>query len=100
VITPWKAAQLGTVFRGLPTDGRKTAVALLRRWRAFDATFPSLSQKRLRAMNKGLFSLWIFPGIPVSIYLRNSIAWVVFLSVYAIIIAHLIEWRQEASHIT
>ena len=46
-------------------------------------------------MNKWLFWLWLFPGIPVSIYLRNSVAWIVFLSVYAIIIAHLIEWRQE-----
>jgi hypothetical protein len=38
----------------------------------------------------------VFPGVPVSIYFRNSVAWVVFLSVYAIIVAHLIEWRQEA----
>jgi hypothetical protein len=48
-------------------------------------------------MNKVLFWLWLFPGVPVSIYLRNSVAWVVFLSVYAIIVAHLIEWRQEDS---
>ncbi|MBV8259033.1 MAG: hypothetical protein JO073_14575 [Actinobacteria bacterium] len=54
-----------------------------------------LKTRHVRALNKWLFWLWIFPGIPVSILLRNSIAWVVFLSVYAIIIAHLIEWRQE-----
>ena len=49
----------------------------------------------MKALNKWLFWLWVFPGIPISIYLRSSVAWVVFLSVYAIIVAHLIEWRQE-----
>ena len=48
-------------------------------------------------MNKWLFWLWVFPGIPISILLRNSVAWIVFLSVYAIIVAHLIEWRQETT---
>jgi len=49
----------------------------------------------MKTLNKWLFWLWVFPGIPISIYLRSSVAWVVFLSVYAIIVAHLIEWRQE-----
>jgi hypothetical protein len=61
---------------------------------------PRITSKRLRNLNKWLFWLWVFPGIPVSIYLRNSVAWVVFLSVYAIIIAHLIEWRQEDEETT
>ena len=69
---------------------------MLRRWRAFESKLPTITRDRLRVMNKWLFWLWVFPGIPVSIYLRNSIAWVVFLSVYAIVIAHLIEWRQES----
>jgi hypothetical protein len=72
-------------------------MALLTRWRHLEARFPQMTRRRLFLMNKWLFWLWIFPGIPLSIYLRNSIAWVVFLSVYAIIIAHLIEWRQEAN---
>jgi hypothetical protein len=55
-----------------------------------------ITRQGMRRLNKWLFFIWIFPGIPVSIYLRNSIAWVVFLSVYAIVVAHLIEWRQEA----
>jgi fatty acid desaturase len=54
-----------------------------------------LTPERLRKLNKLLFWLWVFPGIPVSILLRNSVAWVVVLSVYAIIVAHFIEWRQE-----
>jgi hypothetical protein len=70
-------------------------MALLSRWRKLEGRLPSITSNRLRVMNKWLFFIWIFPGIPVSIYLRSSIGWVVFLSVYAIIIAHLIEWRQE-----
>jgi hypothetical protein len=70
-------------------------MALLTRWRHFESKLPSITRGRLRVMNKRLFWLWIFPGIPISIYLRDSVAWVVFLSVYAIIIAYLIEWRQE-----
>ena len=65
------------------------------RWHRFETSLPTISLNRLRVLNKWLFGLWVFPGIPVSIYLRNSIAWVVFLSVYAIVVAHLIEWRQE-----
>lgn len=64
-------------------------------WRRFEQRLPKITRNRLRVMNKWLFWLWIFPGIPISIYLRNSVAWVVFLSAYAIIVAHLIEWRQE-----
>ena len=58
-------------------------------------TTPRMTSKRMKTLNKWLFWLWVFPGIPISIYLRSSVAWVVFLSVYAIIVAHLIEWRQE-----
>jgi hypothetical protein len=65
------------------------------RWSQFERRLPHITRNRLRVMNKWLFWLWIFPGIPISIYLRNSVAWVVFLSAYAIIVAHLIEWRQE-----
>lgn len=54
-----------------------------------------MDAETLRKWNKRLFFLWICPGIPVSFILRSSVAWVVFLSVYAIIVAHFIEWRQE-----
>ena len=36
--------------------------------------------------------LWIFPGIPISFLLRQSVPYVVFLSVYAIIVGH---WSAE-----
>jgi hypothetical protein len=80
-----------------PTAGRgaKGSSVGLARWRKLEDKLPDITRERLRVMNKWLFWLWVFPGIPVSFYLRNSVAWVVFLSAYAIIVAHLIEWRQE-----
>lgn len=66
-------------------------------WHRVESRLPNITRERLRVMNKWLFWLWVCPGVPVSIYLRNSVAWVVFLSVYAIIVAHLIEWRAEAA---
>lgn len=40
--------------------------------------------------------LWIMPGIPISYMLRNSIAYLVFLSVYAIATGH---WSAEQAGI-
>lgn len=51
--------------------------------------------EHLRKLHKLLFFLWIVPGIPLSIYLKDSVAWVVFLSVYAVVMEHFIGWRQE-----
>jgi hypothetical protein len=42
-----------------------------------------------------LMVVWIVPGIPVSIYLRHSIAWLVFISVYANIAGHASGWSAE-----
>lgn len=36
--------------------------------------------------------LWVFPGIPISYFLKQSIAYLTFLSVYAIIASH---WAAE-----
>jgi hypothetical protein len=38
--------------------------------------------------------LWIFPGIPASLWLRESVPWLVFISVYAVIVSH---WTAEES---
>jgi hypothetical protein len=54
-----------------------------------------MSAERLRKIHKLLFIIWCVPGIPLSIVLRNSVAWVVFLSVYAVVMEHFIGWRQE-----
>lgn len=41
-----------------------------------------------RRVHLVLMLVWVFVGLPVSYYLRESIAWLVFLSVYAIVVGH------------
>jgi VanZ family protein len=48
-----------------------------------------------RRINFWLMVLWIFPGLPISFALRNSVPWIVFLSVYAIIATHNAGWRAD-----
>ena len=36
--------------------------------------------------------LWVFPGIPIALLLRDSVPFLVFLSIYAIIVGH---WGGE-----
>lgn len=43
-------------------------------------------------LHRWLKWLWIFPGIPISYVLREMIAYLTFLSVYAIITGH---WSAE-----
>lgn len=38
---------------------------------------------------------WTLIGIPVSILLRESVPWLVFLSVYAIVVGHWSGWSAE-----
>jgi hypothetical protein len=49
----------------------------------------------MRRFNFWAMILWCFPGIPISYYLKNSVPWVVFLSVYAIIATHMTGWRAD-----
>lgn len=41
-----------------------------------------------RRVHLALLTLWTVIGIPVSFLLRESVPWLVFLSVYAIIVGH------------
>lgn len=43
----------------------------------------------------GALVLWIVPGLPLSYWLRESVPWLVFLSVYAIIVGHWSGWSAE-----
>ena len=36
--------------------------------------------------------IWIFPGVPIAFVLRQSVPFIVFMSVYAIIVGH---WSAE-----
>jgi hypothetical protein len=49
----------------------------------------------MRKVQGWLFVLWIFPGIPISIYLKESVAYLVFLSVYTIVMSHLISYQES-----
>lgn len=49
----------------------------------------------IRKIHKWAFVIWTCVGLPISIYLRNSVAWVMVLSIYTILIEHLLGWRQE-----
>jgi hypothetical protein len=49
----------------------------------------------MRRFNFWAMLLWIFPGVPISFILKDSVPWVVFLSVYAIIATHMAGWRAD-----
>lgn len=42
-----------------------------------------------------LMIMWIVPGLPISYLLRESVPWLVFISVYAIIVGHWSGWSAE-----
>jgi hypothetical protein len=48
-----------------------------------------------RRIHLTLMLLWVVPGIPISYLLRNSVPWLVFLSVYAIVVGHASGWSAE-----
>lgn len=48
-----------------------------------------------RRLHLGALVLWVVPGLPLSFWLRNSVPWLVFLSVYAIIVGHWSGWSAE-----
>ena len=54
-----------------------------------------MSAKTGRRIHLALLILWVVPGIPVSWYLKESVPWVVFLSVYAVIATHWAGWSAE-----
>lgn len=55
-------------------------------------------------IHRTLTLLWIFPGLPITFLLRNSIWWLSFMAVYSIIVGHwgvwqaaTVEKKQESS---
>lgn len=48
-----------------------------------------------RRIHLALMAIWIVAGLPVSFWLRESVPWLVFLSVYAIIVGHWSGWSAE-----
>jgi len=54
-----------------------------------------MRSKTARRVHFALAVLWTVVGLPLSIWLRYSIPWLVFLSVYAIIATHWSGWSAE-----
>jgi hypothetical protein len=48
-----------------------------------------------RLIHKCLMIAWVVIGLPVSYWLKNSVPWLVFLSVYAIVVGHWSGWSAE-----
>ncbi len=56
---------------------------------------PAMSSQTGRRFHFWLLVVWVVVGLPVSFVLRQSVPWVVFLSVYAIIATHWAGWSAE-----
>lgn len=54
-----------------------------------------MSPRSGRLVHLILMIAWVVIGLPVSILLRYSIPWLVFLSVYAIVVGHWSGWSAE-----
>ena len=54
-----------------------------------------MSSQTGRRIHLILMVVWIVVGLPVSFLLRQSVPWLVFLSVYAIIVGHWSGWSAE-----
>jgi hypothetical protein len=54
-----------------------------------------VSSKTGRRIHLWLMLVWVVVGLPLSFLLRQSVPWLVFLSVYAIIVGHWSGWSAE-----
>jgi hypothetical protein len=54
-----------------------------------------VSPRAGRRVHLSLLLAWLIIGTPVSMWLRYSIPWLVFLSVYAIVVGHWSGWSAE-----
>lgn len=54
-----------------------------------------MSPKTGRRIHLVMLVAWLVIGLPVSYLLRQSITWVVALSVYAIVVGHWSGWSAE-----
>ncbi len=54
-----------------------------------------LKARHRRRIHACLTCLWLGPGLAVSVMLLDSVAWVVGMSWYAIVVSHLAAWSAE-----
>lgn len=48
---------------------------------------------RFRAINGWLTTIWFFAAIPICLFMANSVPFLVFISVYAVVTGHLATWQ-------
>jgi predicted alpha/beta hydrolase len=48
-----------------------------------------------RRIHLAMLLLWLLVGVPVSYWLRSSVPWLVFISVYAVVVSHWAGWSAE-----
>lgn len=51
------------------------------------------SPSRFRQINGWLTMLWFIAALPICIFLANSVPFLVFISVYAVVTGHLATWQ-------
>ena len=51
--------------------------------------------RQRRRIHLWLMLAWVVPGLPISYLLKESVPWLVFLSVYAIIVGHWSAYSAE-----
>lgn len=56
---------------------------------------PSLPARDMRCLHFWMLALTLLPGVPVAIVFRNSVAWVVLVSMVTWSATHLSGWSAE-----
>ena len=54
-----------------------------------------MTARQRRHLHLTLLGVWVVVGLPLSWFLRESVPWLVFLSVYAIIVGHWSAYSAE-----
>lgn len=54
-----------------------------------------MKAKGRRRVHLIVLLLWLGPGAVLSVLLRNSLVWIVFMSWYAIVVSHLAAYSAE-----
>lgn len=67
---------------------------LSRVWR-LPERIPSIPARDMRCLHFWMLSVTIMPGIPIAIVLRDSVAWVVLVSMVTWSATHLAGWSAE-----
>lgn len=54
---------------------------------------------RLRRLNAAATVTWLLMTVPTMVWWRQSIAWVSFMSIYAIVVSHYTAWQASRAEV-